>query len=346
MDFKKTVCDFPLKVPEILEDYILKLEIISSIPSKLNRNSNNKAYCGTVIEPRTFKPCHEAQELLNIELIQGTCKEICETFKTLKDEMIGSKTFTSLINLVEKNCSESIEEIYTVKKYSKAKKNLEEIERKFEKIQEDQRDKMKDIEKSLLQEIFQFNQTKQNVDSEKRFAEKYIESQVRQSELRILNKENSLTEKIKNLNFMISKEMLTGEAVENFYTYKIDFLNEESKRMSIEYERKMEEAELQYQITKNEKRRSDELIESEKKIFEFRQKQIDDYLAMKAKKEAEIKLRELQEAKSIMLQSWWRGLMVRYYLGSFKKFKKRARKIRLEMRAAKREREKEKKKKK
>jgi len=157
-------------------------------------------------------------------------------------------------------------------------------------------------------------------------------------------KVEKIEERTKKLDFMTLNELNCGTSISNFYSYKTKELYDEASNMSTLFDQKMEELELRFQIAKSERKESEEMVEKEKKFFESRQKQIDDYLAHKAKKAADKKLRELQEAKSITIQAWWRGIMVRCYLGSFKKFKKRARKIRQEMRAAKSQKSKSKKK--
>jgi hypothetical protein len=157
-------------------------------------------------------------------------------------------------------------------------------------------------------------------------------------------KVDKIKERTRKLDFKMLNELNCGTSISNFYDRKTKELYDEASDVSNMYDKKMEELELRFQIAKSERQEAKEMAENEKQIFESRQKQIDDYLAHKAKKAADKKLRELQEAKSITIQAWWRGVMVRCYLGSFKKFKKRARKIRREMRDAKSQKNKGKKK--
>ena len=59
------------------------------------------------------------------------------------------------------------------------------------------------------------------------------------------------------------------------------------------------------------------------------------YQELKRKKAADKKLKGLQEVKVVVIQAWWRGFIVRNHLGSFKKFKKRAREIKKEFKTLK-----------
>lgn len=66
------------------------------------------------------------------------------------------------------------------------------------------------------------------------------------------------------------------------------------------------------------------MVDKEMKIFALRQQEMKDYIVMKERKAADMKLREIQRVMAIKLQSWWRGEMVRQFRGPYQIYQKRA----------------------
>ena len=114
--------------------------------------------------------------------------------------------------------------------------------------------------------------------------------------------------------------------------------------MSIEYDKHMEDAELRYQIISEEKRKFDILVDQENEKFQTKQKAVNDYLEFKRRRAAAKKLHDLQEFNILIIQSWWRGELVRHFLGPFKAYKKRSKKIKRQMRLEKKGKKKQSKK--
>ncbi|CAG9797796.1 unnamed protein product [Chironomus riparius] len=332
---------------KILDELIIKIKIISSLPLDPNEcDEEDPNLDCPVIHPTMFKPCKDktVQAFLGKQMIKEKCDEVCEVLENLRRELNETGTFKTLIDYVDDFCKQYLKDLAIFEEYDENVKALNKVKKDMIQFKKATVQRKRELDNEVYKTTLSYYKTQQDALVDIKLTSNWIDARVRQKELMESIKLEKINKSAENFEFMAIKEQSCGNAIESFYEYKIKELYDEASRISALYDKKMEELELRFQIAKNERRESEVMADNEKKLFESRQKQIDDYLAHKAKVAADKKLRELQEVKSITIQAWWRGVMVRCYLGSFKKFKKRARKIRQEMRAAKSQKSKNKKK--
>jgi hypothetical protein len=189
-------------------------------------------------------------------------------------------------------------------------------------------------ERDLFETYAKHYQSEWHTNLERTFYLDWVQSQLTENDLFCSISEEKICESIAKYQTMKSDEEKLAAKIIKFYSGKIQEMQDDAAQMSAEYDMQIEENELRYQIVTNERRRFDQMKENEEKFYENRAKEISDYLAMRQKKAADKALKILQETKATFIQAWWRGTMVRHFLGPFKSFKKRALKIRKEMRQA------------
>lgn len=347
MESSKLQVKPPQEFFDILEELLIKIKIISSLPLEPDEYEEDESLdCFPVIDSTFFKPCNDkvVRAYLDTKILKERCDEFCEVLENLKTELAEKGTFKALINYVEDFCGEYLKINAIIEEHRENVKAMNKVKQDLIHFKKAKLQRKRELDDEVYKTTLNYYKTQQDSLIDVKLTKKWIDARVRQKELKFAKKLEKTNKNAQKFEFLALQEWGCGRAVESYYTHKIKELDDESARMSALYDKKMEELELRFQMAKNERRESEEQAENEKKIFESRQKQIDDYLAHKAKVAADKKLRELQEVKSIRIQAWWRGVMVRCYLGSFKKFKKRARKIRQEMRAAKSQKNKNRKK--
>lgn len=328
--------DFANLLCAALKQEIAKLELTLNLPLKsTDYGKTDEGACHSLIDSKTFLRCNEIQGALNKEKLSEDCGEIIRLLRDIVEELTVSQTFNKLITHVDATSSEILELYSVVTDFTnlniavkKLNENLKN-QKKFERQCED------DVDSSHRDLKFKHQELEFEMELEKTFGIKWIEAQVRQQELRLLNDEKRISEKVFNVTNETCQMEEASFKICKFYNQKIKELQEDTMRMNAEYESRIENVEIEYQIALNEKRQLQQMIQSAHEKFAEREIELKNYHEMKQKKADDKRLRELQEIKIVVIQAWWRGAMVRHHLGKFKAFKKRAKKIKKEFRVAK-----------
>lgn len=320
---------------KLLDEGIRKLELVQALPlDKSDFEDEKDPVCHSIIDTKTFLPCHEIQWILQKEKFQSDCQSLTKTLLKLRDELNSSETFETLLIRVDDTAKELLELKHLMENFQELKASVDEVKKKLANRKEEETKENAELLNESFQVSISHQQQQIDLKVEQSYIETWVDSQVRQQELQLENSEDE--EKMKLLGVAMST--LELEDVTNrtckFYRQKVKELQEENDRMGADYFVQMENYEMEIQIALKTKSEVDKKIQQEHENFIRRQEEMNDYQARKRQKEADKKLLSLQKAKIVIIQAWWRGLMVRLFLGRFRSFKKRSRKIKKEFRAA------------
>lgn len=312
-------------VCDVLQRLNKKISVVSEIP--LLDDVNRASICLEIIDKNKFSPCKDIQGQLNHEKLRQTCNDVYEMLAALILELQTKNSYRTLIDAVDKCSANYVNSYFTMKHYQRQKQNVNKFKH-VTNLMKHEHTVVKDNTAEILYEWkCAYHQSDYDLNLEKRFQVAWIESQVAQNDLRLKKIENGTHKKIATMKISRLTEKKAFHKIKSFYRKKIDELQAEVKRMSNEYDKQIDEVEFRYQIAAEDKKRYEQMVDSEMKLYAKREQEMLDYVAMKEKKAADNKLREMQEAKALKIQSWWRGEMVRKFRGPFKLYKLRSRAI-------------------
>lgn len=344
MDLTKLPVEICQQLCGILSDAVAKLELIASFPlDPADYNSSDQGVCLAVIDKETFRPCSKIQGELNIKKLEDDCAEIIQLFRDVSNELHNEKSFANLIKYVEHASHHSRHMKETLNECHRQKNKAKDLEKTLKNLDSVEKQKLNDIDSEILNLKLMNEQLFISCEQEKKYCKAYVEGQLQQTKFELDQSAKSLDhQRIE----MVSESLMTEDAflkVCKFYRTKITEHQTETARVSAEYDKQIEEVETQYQIVSEERRQLLLKVKDEHEKAAQQELELKAHEERKRKKAAAEKLRELQEVKIVVIQSWWRGLMVRRHLGKFKAFKKRAREIKKEFKAARAERNKKRK---
>jgi IQ calmodulin-binding motif len=326
--------NFAQSVADVFRKETIKLELISNLhldPAECK--SREKTSCKFVIDPKNFLSCDDFQADQEIKKTAEICEFILESMRENLVELKEKQTFEQLVRKVDVAAAKSFEFYNLLENLKALKKTEKEVLLKIRKRTRI----LNDEEKKIVNEVWQKRVSKQQISFElrwkKSFNELWIKSQLGQHDLKIIKVLDETNEKSYHdtVDWFLATDVCTK--VSKFYREKIKDLQESAREMESLYDNQIETLETKFQEAVGEKRRLHAMIQQEQDFFQKRKNEMYSYLEMKRKKKAEKELLELQKISIIVIQSWWRGIMVRNHLGRFKEFKKREKQIKKEFRA-------------
>lgn len=314
-------------VCDILQRLCKKVSIVSEIP--LLDDVNRAAICLELIDKNKFSPCKDIQGQLNHEKLRQSFDDLNEMLTALIRELQTQKTYQTLINAVDKCAANYVNLFFIMKNYQRQRHNMNKFKHITDLMKHDaSKIEVKDDTAEMLYEWkYAYHQSNYDIKLEKRFQVAWISSQVAQNDLRLKKVEDGTLKKMATMKTSRFNKRNVFKKIKSFYDKKVEELQAEVTRMSSEYDKQIDEVEFRYQIAAEDMKRYTQMVDSEMKLYAKREQEMLDYIAMKQKKAAENKLREMQEVKAIKLQSWWRGEMVRRFRGPFKHYKARSRAV-------------------
>ena len=330
---------------EVLRDAIAQMTLMIVID--IDCNSSVSSICTNsewIFDIESFEKISDVMNLKDKMKFKEDFTKVLEIFKNLFEELQSKQTFNGMIKAVEIDLKEVAKHEFLLNNCEKQQFAME----KLKNILRHQKDIGNDIDKAVDDELDQqdviFYQSMIECNMEKRYVDSWIQSQLSQIEIALLYEEEEADERHFGFSHNTYNENDVQTKTEKFYRVQIEEMTEQTDKMNIEYDKHMEEAELKYQIISEEKRKFDIFVDQENEKFETKQKAINDYLDFKKRRAAAKKLLDLQEYNIVIIQAWWRGELVRHFLGKFKAYKKRSNKIKRQMRLEKKGKKKQSKK--
>ncbi|CAO1322204.1 unnamed protein product [Diamesa serratosioi] len=324
---------FARLLAEVLRVAIARMHVMVVVDVDCNYNTPPKCTKSKwMIDIDTFEKISDVINLKDKIKLKEDFIIILEIFKNLFHELKTEQTFNGMIKAVEM-------ELKDITKYECLLNNCEKQRIAMEKLKQiikhqkdivNENDKVVDDE--LNQQDFIYYQSLISCNMEKRYIHSWIQSQLCQNEITLRHEEDDADERLFQFSHNTFDENDVQAKTEKFYHQQIEEMKKATEKMNIEYHKRMEEADMKYQLVSEEKRKFDILVNLEYEQFENKQTAINEYLDFKRRRAAAKKLHDLQEFNIVIIQAWWRGELVRHFLGPFKAFKKRSKNVKRQMR--------------
>lgn len=330
---------------EVLRVAIAQMNVLDVIDIDCNEIAPPKcANSKWMIDIKSFEKINDVLILKDKMKLKEDFNKILEIFKNLYDELRTKQSFNGLIKTVEMDLEELTKHEFLLHNCEKQRDAMEKLKKVLRHQKEIENDHDKAADDELTQQDAIFYQTMIGCHIEKRYVDSWIQSQLCQNEIHLRCQEEEVDERLFGSSHNTFNENDVQAKTEKFYHEQIEEMTQEADRMSIEYDKYMEKAELKYQIISEEKRKFDILVDQEMEKFQTKQKAVNDYLEFKRRRAAAKKLHDLQEFNVVIIQAWWRGELVRHFLGPFKAYKKRSKNVKRQIRLEKKGKKKQSKK--
>lgn len=318
---------------EVLRIAIAQMNVIVVVNVDCNHNApSNCTKSKWMIDIESFEKISDVMNRKDTTKLKEDFIVILNVFKNLFHELKAEQTFNSMIEAVEMELRDITKYEFLLNNCEKQRIAME----KLKKVLRYQKDIVIENDKAVDDEFNQqdltYYQSLIGGNMEKRYIHSWIQSQLCQNEIILRNEEDDADERLFEFTHKTFDENDVQSKTEKFYHLQIEELTNSAEKMNIEHDKYMEEAEMKYQIVSEEKRKFDILVDLENEQFQKKQIAINEYLNYKKRRDAAKKLHDLQEFNIVIIQAWWRGELVRHFLGPFKAYKKRSKKIKRQMR--------------
>lgn len=267
----------------------------------------NKSKDDTVLTPkyRLFKDCEDIQNSL-VEII---------------DEISTKNTFEKLKETVRTYITHSTEIEKQQEEIKRKKAQIEELKRALPCVR-DETEKRKDyIERENIKKKDQLLKDDTSFD-QIAYIQKVINHKAKEEK-------QMYDQEVENLKLEIAKVSEEEQEDEATYIQIVVFwlsMYEEYLKILDTVSRKafddLKSKERNFAIVKKYKEMNLKKIELVKAEVEIREKVIEEDRRLKQLEKERLERLELKRKKSIIIQAWWRGMMVRHFLGPYKYIKK------------------------
>ncbi len=276
-----------------------------------------------------FKTCLlKAQKSVvdNLEF-QNILDFTIEHLKTVTENLKNDRSFKPFFEFIEERNSKKIKEFELLNEIADGRATESTLKKNLEEFKDESKLQIKNMENQILEKNQENFEKLLTLETEFRFFENALSSRNKENSLRFRHMEKQLEDELMELNNSISRENEIMHKIKMFYKEITMKMKNEADQMQEFYDRRAEELEFEYQLTLKDKEDVEKTLKEDQTTFEERQKVIDDYKEEVKNRLILLALLKKQNAAALMLQSVWRGVMVRNFLGQFKKNKKRAREI-------------------
>ncbi|KAG8231073.1 hypothetical protein J437_LFUL010699 [Ladona fulva] len=237
-------------------------------------------------------------------------------------ELQHSKKFTFLLQTVK-----------FLEKMQHEKESLEEMEvfnqNMVQKLQNNISDMQKNAELKLAEKLELIAKLQDKLTDEmmtrkviQNFVRKWGKTQYDQFNWKNNQDLNSYTEKLMKAAKAVEDELKINENVIEHLTDSCDKLSRNIDYWKEKYDTDMANIEDRILSLKHFKQQQLKKLNELEEVYNAHQKEMDEFLNMKEERRRKEEKEALEHANAVLIQSWWRGLMVRRCLGQFRRRKK------------------------
>ncbi|XP_068548749.1 dynein regulatory complex protein 9 isoform X1 [Anas acuta] len=300
----ETVTSKPLKSTEH------KQQLGNSVDLKRAHHISNKAMKHSALPADTLRKIQADRQYAS-DVITATMKEMQE-----------SGTFNSLIEANGRENAKKNKFHDTLIREEEGKKEIKSLQKQLQDVKKETETELQNRDNTILYLKEELQELKAKTDMEKCYVKKHTDLQVHQTQKKCSNAENGLNKEIEDLKKETDEEIRVHVETENFLRQYYKKVEEKLEYWVDKYENDTDAKDAELEALKESKANNLEMLQrfaSECQMFE------ETIIADRAEKEAKRRKleRDALELKSILkLQAWWRGTMVRRYLGPYQNLKK------------------------
>ncbi|KAJ6655517.1 hypothetical protein lerEdw1_005095 [Lerista edwardsae] len=258
----------------------------------------------------------------NIRKVQADRKYACDVLEQTTDEMLTLGTFKTLKLTMDREKGQKNYLHNLVLREEMGRKKIKILQKQLSDVKKEKEFELQNRNEMIAYLKDQLQEMKAKTDMENRYVKKDTELQVAQVQKKCGNSENDLQNEIEKLRNQMDQEIRVHLDIENFLKQQQMAIEEKLEYWMEKYERDTEAKQQALNSLKS-SRAADQaaLQELAKQCLLCEQAIIED---RKEKEAARKKVeQDALEMKSVLkLQAWWRGMMVRRFLGPYKALKK------------------------
>ncbi|XP_066478710.1 dynein regulatory complex protein 9 [Tiliqua scincoides] len=258
----------------------------------------------------------------NIRKIQADRQYACDVIEETTDEMLTLGTFQTLKFAMDKEKAQKNHLHNLILREELGRKKIKTLQKQLSDVKKEKEFELQNRNEMIAYLKDQLQEMKAKTDMENRYVKKDTELQVVQVQKKCDNNENDMQNEIEKLRNQMEQEIRVHMDIENFLKLQQTGIEERLEYWMDKYEKDTEAKQQALNAIKL-SRAADQaaLQELARQCLLCEQAIIED---RKEKEAARKKVeQDALEMKSILkLQAWWRGMMVRRFLGPYKTLKK------------------------
>ncbi|XP_069720798.1 dynein regulatory complex protein 9 isoform X2 [Phaenicophaeus curvirostris] len=265
---------------------------------------------------------HSVLSIESLGKIQADWQYASDIITATMKKLQESGTFNSLTEANEREKAKKSKFYDALIREEEGKKEIKALKKQLQVVKKETETELQNRDDMIAYLKDELQEMKAKTDMERRYMKKSTDIQVYQTQKKCRNAEDVLDKEIQKLRRETEEENRVHTETQNFLRNRYKIVEEKLEHWVDKYENDMDAKEKELDDLKASKANNLEIMQRiAKECLTFEETIISD----RAEKEA--KRRKLEqdalELKSILkLQAWWKGTMVRRYLGPYKGLKK------------------------
>jgi len=259
----------------------------------------------------------------SLSKIQADRKFLQEVMEETLSEVVGSRSFDSLVKAVNTEKEKKAGLQQTILKEEESRRLVKTLQRQLGDVKKEKESEIQQRNEMIAHLKDQLQEMKAKTSMEGKYIKKDAEVRVSCTQKRCQQGENALKEDLETLRYKIDEEARVNSEIETYLRQHHQILEDKVEYWMNKYDRDVEQKQHELDVLKASKANDlAKLQELTQKYSDYEKVVIEDRVAKEqARRKAEQELEELKAATK--LQSWWRGTMVRKQLGPYSKKKKK-----------------------
>lgn len=258
----------------------------------------------------------------NIKKIQADRKYACDVIEETTEELQTLSTFETLKSAMDTEKGKRNHLHNLVLREEMGRRKIKALQKQLSDVKKEKEFELQNRNEMIAYLKDQLQEMKAKTDMENRYVKKDAELQVAQVQKKCSNAENDLQNEIDKLRNQMEQEIRVHMDIENFLKRQQLSIEEKLEYWMDKYEKDTEAKQQALNALKF-SRAADQaaLQEVARQVLLCEQAIIED---RKEKEAARRKVEQdaLELRSALKLQAWWRGMMVRRFLGPYKTLKK------------------------
>ncbi|XP_054838676.1 dynein regulatory complex protein 9 [Eublepharis macularius] len=258
----------------------------------------------------------------HLKKVQADRQYASNVIEETTDEILTLGTFQTLLRAVNAEKKKKIELHDTILREEIGRKKIKALQKQISDVRKEKEFELQNRNEMIAYLKDQLQEMKAKTDMENRYVKKDAELQVAQTQKKCAEADNELQNEEEKLRSQTDEEIRVHQDIENFLKQQQMIIEEKLEYWMEKYEKDTEAKQQELNSLKA-SRTADQIALQElaKQCLLCEQVIIED---RKEKEHARRKVeQDALEKKSILkLQAWWRGMMVRRFLGPYKALKK------------------------
>ncbi|PKK18715.1 IQ motif containing G [Columba livia] len=260
---------------------------------------------------------HSALSVENLTKIQADRQYASDVITATMKKMQESGTFNSLTEANEREKAKKSKFHDVLIRDEELKTEIKALEKQLRDVKKETETELQNRDDTILCLKDQLREMKAKTNMEICYTKKNTDLQVHQTQKKCSNAEKVLENKIQELKNKIDKEIRVHVEIEHFLRQRYQKVEEKLEQWVDKYENDMDAKDEELHALNAAKTNNLEELKSLAKECQMFENTIISDRAEKDAKRRQVERDTLELKSALKVQSWWRGTMVRRYLGPY-----------------------------